>query len=439
MNHRLRDLKSFLEMKAKEKRNESIEGYCTTDEIDGFAVRSVNEDLEVLVKEGVVKTENGKVILMWSKVEEWSEIEKKFEAEALVKNTPCTDVQLQEMIHAASNRKAILLVGQPGTGKSHFRNRFAELLLLKMTGMVNAKAITSLSFSESYSYSDFIEGYRPRPPLAVDLARSQIREMTADPCAAGSTSGTPVDVDESGSQNRGEGAFHLQNGILRNHIQNNKEGWSVIIIDEINRANTSEVFGELLTMMEDRDSEVTLRSGATVKLPRHCVVVGLMNPADQSLKPLSQAFLERFAIFRFPFVQTGGEKEKDILNKISGLLKGTVPDDFEEPVEAQNIRRALWNLYSNHHLDNQDWAIEAVTLLGALNKYIAYKQPRFPPLCGHARMFHKTEAEARLAWNRTILESLSLRCPWMDQKVIDTLKWDESAKESQAKKANLRK
>lgn len=156
-------------------------------------------------------------------------------------------------------KKNIILQGAPGVGKTYTAKRLAYSLLEK----VDTERVQMVQFHQSYSYEDFIEGYRPT-----------------------------------------EGSFKLSKGIFYNFCkkaaEDDKENKYYFIIDEINRGNLSKIFGELFMLIESdkRNQELPLLySGDKFKVPSNVYIIGLMNTADRSLAMLDYALRRRFAFY----------------------------------------------------------------------------------------------------------------------------------------------
>ena len=74
-----------------------------------------------------------------------------------------------------------------------------------------------------------------------------------------------------------------------------RNGVSVLIIDEINRANLSRVFGELMYLLEYRDRQIPLSGGGYFQIPPNVYIIGTMNTADRSIALVDHALRRRFA------------------------------------------------------------------------------------------------------------------------------------------------
>jgi 5-methylcytosine-specific restriction protein B len=68
----------------------------------------------------------------------------------------------------------------------------------------------------------------------------------------------------------------------------------VLIIDEINRANLAQVFGELMYLLEYRNRAISLASGGTLRIPENVRIIGTMNTADRSISLVDHALRRRF-------------------------------------------------------------------------------------------------------------------------------------------------
>lgn len=171
---------------------------------------------------------------------------------------------LDRVVSALHRRGQVILYGPPGTGKTFV----AKALTRAVTGRPNAAR--RIQFHPSYTYEDFFAGYRPREKngqLVFELAKGPLRRIADD---------ARKDPDVA----------------------------HVLLIDEINRANLSKVFGELYYLLEYRDDEIDLLyagsgtdGGDTFSLPPNVLIIGTMNTADRSIALLDSAMRRRFSFF----------------------------------------------------------------------------------------------------------------------------------------------
>ena len=125
--------------------------------------------------------------------------------------------------------------------------------------------LTRVTFHPSYTYEDFIEGYRP--------------------------------VD----QGTGGLALQLDDGIFKRvcrAAQAHPDRPYLILVDEINRGNVAKILGELLTLLERDKRGLTVvlpQSKETFSIPPNVYLLGTMNTADRSIKLLDTALRRRFA------------------------------------------------------------------------------------------------------------------------------------------------
>ena len=160
--------------------------------------------------------------------------------------------------------------------------------------------LTILTFHASYSYEDFIEGFRP-----VDTGRGALTLRLED------------------------GVFK---GICREAQANPTQPY-LVIIDEINRSNIAKVMGELITLLEADKRGLTLvlpQSKEPFAIPPNVYVLGTMNTADRSIKQLDAALRRRFAFLELM-------PDLELLN--GARVRNLALDDFLEDLNRRVSRR----------------------------------------------------------------------------------------------------
>lgn len=213
---------------------------------------------------------------------------------------------LSEIAHLLGRKQQIIFYGPPGTGKTYLAQKLAEHFT------ADGGSYKLVQFHPSYSYEDFVEGFRPQ----VGVDGTLTYELTPGPLRL---------LAEAARENPGEPYL--------------------LIIDEINRGNLAKIFGELYYLLEYREQSLVLQYGSAdedeFSLPENLYVIGTMNTADRSIAMVDAAIRRRFNFFEFTPSKP----------PISGLLRTWLASKQLDDEPALLLDEL------NRRLDDEDYAI----------------------------------------------------------------------------------
>ncbi len=168
---------------------------------------------------------------------------------------------VETWVRAIERKGQLIFHGPPGTGKTYAAQALARHLVADGSGFVE-----QLQLHPNYTYEEFVEGLRPLErdgQVVFETVRGRFTDFCQRAAQIESETKTP--------------------------------NLCVLILDEINRADLTRIFGELMYLLEYRGQPLTLASGTQFQVPRNVRIIGTMNSADRSIALVDYALRRRFA------------------------------------------------------------------------------------------------------------------------------------------------
>lgn len=249
------------------------------------------------------------------------------------------DSRFFELMELVKYKKNLILQGPPGVGKTFLARHIAWAVMEER----DERHLAIVQFHQSYSYEDFIQGYRP---------------------------------DENGGFYRKDGIFYE----FCKRAEEDPKHKYFFIIDEINRGNLSKIFGELMMLIEpDKRGHyrIPLTYAAdteeTFTVPSNIYLIGTMNTADRSLAMVDYALRRRFCFAelepaygsdKFNDFLTMNGVDQELVAKINGKFKklnAVIENDGKNLGPGFRIGHSFFCTNSDDADSNEEWYDRIVT------------------------------------------------------------------------------
>ena len=287
-----------------------------------------------------------------------------------------------------------IFYGAPGTGKSH---RIKEII--QEHGIDEKEQVIRTTFHPDSDYSTFVGCYKP---IMKSVPQTYVVEGKEKPV---------IDIATSQQSQKDEIVYDYTPQAF---VQAYTKAWTnpnkpiILVIEEINRGNCAQIFGDIFQLLDRGDDGVSdyeikpdnalevylkgyftgkddvpedIRNGEIMKLPTNLFIWATMNTSDQSLFPIDSAFKRRWEWKYLPInnhedknyrIEIGNTKYDwwGFLSKINQVIGDTTSSEdkklgyFFAKADSNGIVTAeqfvgkvlfyLWNdVFKNYGFDNQ--------------------------------------------------------------------------------------
>ena len=256
---------------------------------------------------------------------------------------------LAEKRSLLESSKQLILTGAPGTGKTFTAKQLAKKWIAETNGSF-AENFCQVQFHPGYDYSDFIIGLKP------ELVNGKVTFKWKDGLFK---------------------AFADKAKKVRETDGENCKPY-IFLIDEINRADLSRVFGEVFSLLEEdyrypeNETGIILPDGSSFVLPDNLYIIATMNDIDRSVESMDFALRRRFS-----FLEVKAEDSVCIIEentKISDGNKAKLKNVMAELNKYIGSKNEL--LDNRYHLDFGDEYALGGAYFVHFAKYADEEQPQ---------------------------------------------------------------